>query len=885
MAYENLTTYTKVDPNSDLTITSDTCSFDTLDNGANTWVYKDFTLDYFDEDLFHQIQVNISADTGGYGRAIIWSLTNAITDFKSCVDGLGIALRNYGGNKLITLYERNDSNEYDDSGNYSESTDYYLTIERDESIGDYGRLYCYIYDDINRTNLLDTLQLDLHEKVDFRYLFCLQRLGGSGSGSTYTGYIKNLNLLPTEQLYLSDTLTLSDKIVANIPKETKRLSDTLTLSDEILKGYTSEEDEGLALNEDYEFVIRSNLKDTTFLSDSIVTTLIFTIRKYINNIISFCKSEINDITNDIRTLAENKSDITNDIRFLKSWQVAGDAGFISLGKTYIRLYIDSVEQTDVDVNSITISKSINTSHTAEFVLGRPYDNTKPTQESVVEIKYHIWTLYKGYITQINPTDSPDSIKISCQDKYWKQNKTKKYFSVGHKPTDNQELYYNTISEGLSACGASFGIGNFIPQTENLFGTGESDCISHLVSNAGNYGWFYETDNSKKLWVSGQGDIINLEKQEIGKNLGLYQVIKHSFSDSIEKIVNKFRVQMGNQTVRRFNDSGGTKTYAGYKFFQYRSTCFSAWDNFGGENYARLATDDYEPAHIDNNGDIIPQVGTSGVFNHPIDENDLYKDVFIKYDLFGLDPNLENWSDRFAPRVTIRIPFVGNWKSSVPLTLSSIGTNPTELELTEGFTIDYEKGELTFNERIYFYQTDDTGKKIAIRKPIVTVAIYKKQYYSRTEDPGDDPSSDVSNPLMFFTTKCGDYSETILDDLSLSGLNIQNGGWYVSARDSNGNPSEYTYVPSWDDTDFAKDYANWQLSKNCDIKTKGNIELTLDTICFYDINLSKRIMIDGIINNPLNIVSISYNLSNWKVSLELENGRYFKRSVSIPSHGE
>jgi hypothetical protein len=94
-----------------------------------------------------------------------------------------------------------------------------------------------------------------------------------------------------------------------------------------------------------------------------------------------------------------------------------------------------------------------------------------------------------------------------------------------------------------------------------------------------------------------------------------------------------------------------------------------------------------------------------------------------------------------------------------------------------------------------------------------------------------------------------------------------------------------YIPSWDDTDFAEDIANWELSKICDKKIKGTIEITLDAMCFYDIDLTNRIFINGITDEPMNIIAISYNISNFTVSLTLENSRYYNRTVSYQNHGE
>jgi len=679
----------------------------------------------------------------------------------------------------------------------------------------------------------------------------------------------------SDDLILGDTLTLYDSIFLKLSKETLEDSDTLTLSDEIdislLKNI--EEQDTITLSDEIEVLFSKESIDTLTLSDDINVATIQLVRSDFYNKFGMVNRILSDIDNKIGFISRTLSDINNKIGFLKSWQVAGDAGFQSLGKTYIKVYIDSVEQTDVDVDSITITKSLNSPHTANFVLGKPYDNTKPDQESEVEIKYNTWTLYKGYITQITPTNSPDSIKIICQDQYWKRNKTKKYFFVGHRPTDNFELYYNYISTALSTYGASFDIGSFVPQTINLFGTGESDAISQLVDNSGNYAWYYDVDGSKNLWTAGKGNVINLERQQIGTNLGLYQVLSHSFRESIENIVNKFRVQMGDLVIRRFNNTGGVKEYAGYRYEHFYGSATPAWD----DTYERLAQ---------NSDD------GNGVFFHSVSKNKLYKDVFTKYYLPSLDSDLESWTDRYPPKVSIHIPF-GFWQCSLGYPVSVL--EEEEGDLTEGFTIDYgiispgihpDSGgaTLTFNEPIYLFQTNQYGEMTEIRRPEISLQLWKEKYYSNTENPSDDPTTDISNPLMFFTEKIGDYPETIMENYELTGLGIQIGGWYISGQTVDGDDI-WTHVPSWNDTLFAKDYANWQLSKNCDKKINGSIDLTIDAIQFYNITLDKRIMIEGIIDSPLNIIAINYNIGSWKVSVQLENSRYYKRDVSFQSRGE
>ena len=97
--------------------------------------------------------------------------------------------------------------------------------------------------------------------------------------------------------------------------------------------------------------------------------------------------------------------------------------------------------------------------------------------------------------------------------------------------------------------------------------------------------------------------------------------------------------------------------------------------------------------------------------------------------------------------------------------------------------------------------------------------------------------------------------------------------------------ELDYVPSWNDTAFARDLANWELSKTAWIKHKGNIEVTLDTMIFYNINLSKRIYIEGVTPVAMNINSISYNLNNFTATIELETYKSYIRTVSLQYRGD
>lgn len=197
MATENLTTYTEVDPNSRITITSARATYAGLAMNEDAFVYKDFTADHFNGDFEHLIDFKItSADDNGY--VYIWGLTNSADDIFDIQSAGGSflacsAARN-GADYLLRILEFDNPNIYFDTYNFTVNTAYYLKIKRDESVGTYGTIYIYIYSDSARTTLVDTLEVALHtSKKDFRYLFALSSRS-DGSAYTINGYQENLDI-------------------------------------------------------------------------------------------------------------------------------------------------------------------------------------------------------------------------------------------------------------------------------------------------------------------------------------------------------------------------------------------------------------------------------------------------------------------------------------------------------------------------------------------------------------------------------------------------------------------------------------------------------------------------------------------------------------------
>lgn len=603
----------------------------------------------------------------------------------------------------------------------------------------------------------------------------------------------------------------------------------------------------------------------------------------VNNLVSWVGEKIYDIDNDFRTKKKEGFSVGNDFRMVAPWQVpqAGEVGFQSAGKLEIKVYINDIEQTDVDIDSMTVNPILAGASTASFNLGRAYDASKPSERDVVKIRYKGILLYQGYITEINSSNNPESIRIDCQDEYWKMNKDKKYFLVGRKPADAKEFYYETIKEGLNALGLNFDIGNFIPQTMNLYGSGHADAITQLIQNTGNFSWFIKPDGTKCLWQADRGNIINLEKQTLGTNVGLYQVIKHNIKESIIGIINRLRVLMGDWIIKE--TSGDISKGAGFSYtvsYPYHVDVWaeSAWDTDYYLGLDRLSKDT-----------------NSGYGYDKQDPDEDYRDVFRK---FWLPDMSSGWTIIGATSVSL----TDQYPPIIEIYgMTGYGGSPESEEYkSDGFSLDYGfrppsdvlipgdlgRPSLTLSEaqftKFYTYFPNNSKEVDQIKAKKIRLQLWKELRWSGSvsdqSNPDDEPDAD-GNPLMFYTDKMGTYPETITGTLNLSGLSKQDGTIII---DENGEIIET--IPTWDDTDFAKDIANWNLSKTCDKKISGSIDITIDSFIYHNIDLSKRIKIDGVVE-PINIKSISINFNSWVVSLNVEKNRYYKRSETIQYRGE
>ena len=233
--------------------------------------------------------------------------------------------------------------------------------------------------------------------------------------------------------------------------------------------------------------------------------------------------------------------------------------FKALGKSAFTVKINNIDITEslnLNLDSLHWKEVLNSSSDADFILGIPYDsNNKPNFEESVEILFNNNRKFYGYITTITKSIEPEGIFIQAEGEYYKVNKEIVNFYVGRKSDESiTEIYYSTYKEALDNLGWVLDIGNFIPLTESYININKANAISQIIQNCGIFGWYIASNGIKKLWEGNQGSIINLERQSLGNNLGLYQIINHNIKENQDNKLDRIKVIMGDDIKSGYDNS-------------------------------------------------------------------------------------------------------------------------------------------------------------------------------------------------------------------------------------------------------------------------------------------------------------------------------------------
>jgi len=230
--FEDLTTYTEVDQNSDITITSPKADFVSLDRIANSYVYKDHGIDYFgDFDIDFEFYIQEGADQGLVVLFAVSNTSGTLNDMISATDGLTVFAYNNTNNLAITIQDWSNSN-YDTYifGGGTTSGVIYSTISRSVTT-----LTMSMFSDANRTVPIDILTLT-SEAGTKRYLTVLASCESAVSGGdAITGYTQNFEIIYAS----SSSSSISSSSVSSSSVSSSSSSSSLSSSSSSLSSSSS----------------------------------------------------------------------------------------------------------------------------------------------------------------------------------------------------------------------------------------------------------------------------------------------------------------------------------------------------------------------------------------------------------------------------------------------------------------------------------------------------------------------------------------------------------------------------------------------------------------------------------------------------------------------
>lgn len=191
MAYEDLTTWTEADPNSRRTVTSSkVVVYRALRGDSGGRIYHDVgngKINSFDIDFEYTPKEN-SLITGSVNA--FFCICNELGDILDFVED-SVQLRHYNFNSHARIHLTDGANE-DYSTDLSNDTKYYLTVSRAENG---TTIYCYVYSDSDRNNLVDTVSLPVSSDVTYRYLSISNDIDYETSESYYGSYdVENVDI-------------------------------------------------------------------------------------------------------------------------------------------------------------------------------------------------------------------------------------------------------------------------------------------------------------------------------------------------------------------------------------------------------------------------------------------------------------------------------------------------------------------------------------------------------------------------------------------------------------------------------------------------------------------------------------------------------------------
>lgn len=175
----DLTTFTEVDGEGDITVTAPKCDVSSMRRVAISFVYKDFEVGHFGDVAKHDFEAEI-ASSDSSGLAIMYTLTDSFGTFADLTDGFSAYITDVGGVLRFSLWNHTTSGQALVLNSLSTSTRYYLRLTRSTTT-----VTLFVYSDAARTSLLGSNSFTADGDTK-RYLqVCASRDASGASAITY----------------------------------------------------------------------------------------------------------------------------------------------------------------------------------------------------------------------------------------------------------------------------------------------------------------------------------------------------------------------------------------------------------------------------------------------------------------------------------------------------------------------------------------------------------------------------------------------------------------------------------------------------------------------------------------------------------------------------
>ena len=914
MAYENLTTFTEVDPSSHWSQTATRNTAFQVARNENSYVYKDYGVDFFG-DYEHWFDLRITGIESGGGTGDnqlgMWAVTNSPAKYGSLFTGqYAHVYHDSGTSYIIYLWDAGLSN-WDSSGwSFNDNTTYYLKVSR---VGTTATLIAYptANDRINNTNAITTLTVTC-QNTTFRYLQVGMSAGTTAITKHISGYMENFDLesLKSENILANLKATVSTSkdvsfyfqkavdIKINLKKEgiseilniAATLKDTISFAKNILfsllyapqfaKDILSNLKKTILNDEN----IVSNLKTTVNVSKDIISNLsrTFSFNKTININL---KKEIYDAYNIGAVLAkEDIYDFDSDIRW--KLEQSKNIGFaLSLpvadiqpaGLDEIKVYVNDVLLPDVDIRTVEWTWTMNDRPgTCSFLVARKFDAFNDeldgtpfslAVDQVIKIKFNGTLKYYGYIINLDVSANRETVIVRGMDRKYKIAKelfSKDYgrYSVSGYDRTGAMLTYilgDLVTKGhiLSYSGVPTGI---VPELREQDGVPYGTLITELLEQSGNYKWNVTPAGVLEIYKQGDGVLKEISYQEYNRQIGLYDIIDCRFTlNDISNMITTAEIVMGTLSV---------ETYDSYKrVFLNNVSLYEAW-NPGDESSAKNEL-------LEN----INMMLFGTLFGDPNRVQNSLMDVYRRY-------FIPSWTDGSFIDTTVK-PFITQntydiaidsemsytWRYRFTTTGSSRSYGG-DWRIEDGY-VYFSNPRLMTSSATYDIVNDlMTDLEVTqASSPRLTMAFYKKETIGVATYPT------IFDVTYIGTGGSGYKRRFILPDLGVAAAVYWNE--YLDGK------LVWHYKPGYNDTAYATDRAKLFLSRVNDPITQGNFSVTLDAQDYFGLDLGKRV---NIINTeevdiyrnknnfPIDIEEIRFNAGTYLCTVSGRNRRSYVCSV-------